>query len=65
MFKSGFGGGNRPIHILGVRIGNLRDHLFGGRIVNRKCLVRVAVNPLAIDIHLISANIRFNAAWHN
>src|SRR4029077_4810308 len=37
---------------------------FRGWVIDWKCLIRLAVDPLAVDVHLISANLGLNSAWH-
>ena len=65
IFKGGFGGGDGAVHVVGIGVRGLRDHFFAGGIVDRKSLVGLAVNPLAIDVELIGAYVGFHSAGHH
>ena len=62
--KGGFRRRHGTAYVVGIRIRNLSDYFFAGRVVNGESLGRLAVDPLAVDIHLISADFSFHSAWH-
>src|SRR5207244_10925139 len=64
IFESRLRGGNSAVHVVGIRIRNLRDHFLRCGIVDRKCLARLAFNPLAVDVHLVCANLCLYSCWH-
>ncbi len=64
VFERGLGGGNGAIDVIGIAVGNLGNDLFRGGVVNRKRLVRLAVDPLAVHVHLISPDISFDPTGH-
>src|SRR2546426_6588823 len=67
--RAGIKRGARSFHgVIDIRCGarrNVRDHFFGGGIVDRKHLARRTLDPLPIDVVLISSNDRFHTAGHN
>ena len=63
--ESGARGFDGAIDIGGRARRDVRDHLFGGRIVDRKHFTGRTFNPLAIDVVLIGSNDCFRSARHN
>src|SRR6184192_1140779 len=64
IFESRLRSSNSAVHVVGVGIRNLRDHFLRCGIVDRKCLARLAFNPLAVDVHLVCANLCLYPCWH-
>src|SRR5581483_2048704 len=65
IFKGSFCGSDRAVHVIRVRVRNLRNHVFGGRVIDSESLLRTALHPLAIDVHLISAYLSLYSGWHD
>ena len=61
-FEGSFGSRDSTVDVFSIGIRNLGDDLFARGIVDRKCLIGLAVHPLAVDVHLISANLSFYSA---
>ena len=53
------------VYIVRTGFRNLRDYLFRGRIIDRKRLPRVAVNPFTVHVHLVDAHIRLHSTCHH
>src|SRR5229473_873371 len=64
ILKGGFRGSDGAVHVVRVCLGGLCDYFFAGGIVDGKSLVRLAINPLAIDVELISSYIGFYSTRH-
>src|SRR2546427_768908 len=64
IFESRLRGSNSAVHVVGVGIRNLRDHFLRCGIVDRKCLARLAFNPLAVDVHLVCTHFCLYPCWH-
>ena len=62
--KGSLGGGDGTIHVVNIGIGNLREDLFIRGIIDGESLIGPAVDPVAIYIHLISADFGFYSGWH-
>ncbi len=62
--ECGSGGGDGAVYVLSVGVGDLRDYLFGGRIVNWEGLIGFAARPFAVDIELIGFDVRGHTAGH-
>src|SRR5438093_4079826 len=67
--RAGIKRGARGFHgVIDIRCGarrNVRDHFFGGGIVDGKHLAGRTLDPPPIDVVLIGSNDRFHAAGHN
>ena len=64
IFECGFRGGRGAVYVFGISVGDLGDYFFSGGVVNGECLARFAVHPLAVNVHLISANFGFHSTGH-
>ena len=64
IFEGGFGGGDGAVHVVGIGVWNLRDDFFARGIVDGEGLGGLAVDPFAVDVHLISADVGFHSTGH-
>ena len=64
LVKSGAGCANRAVHVICIGVGNLRNDFFGGGIVDRESLPGRALDPLAINVQLVSFDFSLYSSGH-